>query len=136
MPSSNPKVAIVYTKPKTVLQDISELMHLADYQSFLPKFSSTLLKNNISWQHYKPACSTTPWQLEGVIKTLLDNGYKDLIPAHNGTVVVDPVMGAINNKHTPVEQKYGLKIVFLDFKPVKWLSLIHITEHTRLGMIS
>lgn len=121
MPSSNPKVAIVYTKPKTVLQDISELMHLADYQSFLPNFSSTLLKINISWQHYYPACSTTPWQLEGVIKTLLDNGYKDLIPAHNGTVVVDPVMGAINNKHTPVEQKYGLKSVFLDFKPVKWI---------------
>lgn len=115
------KVAVVYANPNTILDDISRVMHLAEYQSHLPKNKSTLLKINTSWQHYYPACSTTPWQLEGVIKTLQTDGYKDLIPAHNGTVVVDPVEGASNNKHSVVEDQYGLEGVFLDFPPTKWI---------------
>ena len=119
--STKPKVAVVYTRPETVLDDIGRAMRLAEYQEILPRDAATLLKINISWQHYYPACSTTPWQLEGVIKTLQADGYDDLIPAHNGTVVVDPVEGAIKNKHRVVEQKYGLESVFLDFPPVRWV---------------
>ena len=96
-------------------------MHLAGYQDVLPKEASTLLKINISWQHYYPACSTSPWQLEGVIKTLQDDGYNDLIPAQNGTVVVDSYEGEVNNKHKAVLDKYGLQSVHLDFPPVKWI---------------
>ena len=118
---SGPKVAVVYTRPETVLEDIGHAMRLADYQSHLSADAATLLKINISWQHYYPACSTTPWQLDGVIKTLRDDGYADLIPAHNGTVVVDPHEGAANNKHTTVEEKHGLESVFLDNPPVRWV---------------
>jgi uncharacterized protein (DUF362 family) len=118
---ARPKVAAVYTRPETVLEDISRAMRLAEYESHLAKDAATLLKINISWQHYYPACSTTPWQLEGVIATLQADGYTDLIPAHNGTVVVDPVEGSRNNKHRVVEEKYGLESVFLDFPPVKWV---------------
>ena len=92
--SAKPKVAVVYTSPVTVIDDIGRAMRLAEYESFLPKDVATLLKINISWQHYYPACSTSPWQLDGVITALKDDGYSDLIPAHNGTVVVDPVEGA------------------------------------------
>ena len=119
--SAKPKVAVVYTRPETVLDDIARAMHLAEYQSVLSTDVATLLKINISWQHYYPACSTSPWQLEGVIKALQGDGYQDLIPAHNGTVVVDPMEGAANNKHQVVERKYGLESVFLDFPPVKWV---------------
>ena len=118
---SKPKVAVVYTTPQTVLEDIARAMHLADYQSFLDSEAATLLKVNISWQHYYPACSTTPWQLDGVIGTLKADGYQELIPAHNGTVVVDPVEGWVNNRHRGVEERHGLKTVFLDFPPVKWV---------------
>ena len=116
-----PKVAVVYTTPETVLEDVGCAMRLADYKSFLNPDAATLLKINISWQHYYPACSTTPWQLEGVIKTLKADGYKNMIPAHNGTVVVDPYEGAENNKHTAVERKYGLNSVFLDIPPNRWV---------------
>ena len=75
-----PKVAVVYTTPETVLDDIGRAMRLADYEAYLPKDLSTLLKINISWQHYYPACSTTPWQLEGVIKTLKADGYGEDAP--------------------------------------------------------
>ena len=116
-----PKVAVLYTRPETVLEDIGRVMRLAGYQTALPIDNPTLLKINISWQHYYPACSTAPWQLEGVIKALQTDGYSDLIPAHNGTVVVDPHEGALNNRHTAVERKYGLDSVFLDLPPNRWV---------------
>ena len=116
---SKPKIAVVYTTPETVLDDIARAMHLAEYQAHLPRDLATLLKINISWQHYYPACSTTPWQLDGVIKTLLADGYQELVPTHNGTVVVDAREGATNNKHDVVESKHGLRSVHLE--DVKWV---------------
>ena len=103
-----PKVAVVFSSPATVQDDIARAMHLADYQSHLAPKLDTLLKVNISWQYYYPACSTTPWQLEGVINTLLKDGYESLIAAHNGTVVVDSFEGEENNKQKVVQDKYGI----------------------------
>ena len=116
--SQKPKVAVVYTTPRTVLEDVGRAMRLADYRSHLPKDLTTLLKINISWQHYYPACSTSPWQLDGVIKTLREDGYQDLVPTHNGTVVVDAREGQINNKHKAVEDKHGLEGLHLE--TVRW----------------
>ena len=117
--STKPKVAVVYTTPETVHEDISRAMRLADYQSHLQRDIATLLKINISWQHYYPACSTTPWQLEGVIKTLREDARGELISTHNGTVVVDAKEGAANNKHTVVEERYGVETVHLE--SVDWV---------------
>ena len=119
--SSRAKVAVVYTRPETVLEDIGKAMRLADYQSHLPVDIPTLLKINISWQHYYPACSTTPWQLEGVIQALQQDGYSDLIAAHNGTVVVDSFEGEVRNKQKPVQDKYSLPNVHLDVPPNRWI---------------
>ena len=83
------KVAVLKTTPDTVLEDYRQLMHLAGYEEALPKDVETILKINVSWQTWYPACSTVPWQLEGVIKTMQDDGYRDLIGAQNNTVVVD-----------------------------------------------
>ena len=116
---ARPKVAVVYATPDTVLDDVARAMQLADYTAHLPKGHATSLKINISWQHYYPACSTTPWQLEGVVKSLQSAGYDELIPTHNGTVVVDAREGAVNNKHTVVEAKYGLDSVYLE--DVRWV---------------
>ena len=119
--AAGPKVAVVYARPETVMDDIAKAMHLADYQSHLPADVPTLLKINISWQHYYPACSTSPWQLEGVIKTLQSDGYSDLIAAHNGTVVVDSFEGEVNNKQKVVTDKYNLENVHLDVPPSRWI---------------
>ena len=116
---TTPIVAVVPTTPQTVLDDIGTAMRLAGYQQTLPKDYATLLKINISWQHYYPACSTPPWQLDGAIRALKADGYDNLIPAHNGTVVVDAKVGAVNNKHTPVEQMHGLEALFLE--DAKWI---------------
>ena len=122
--SSDSTVAVVFTSPKTVLEDISRAMQLAKIDHYLNKDSSTLLKINISWQHWYPACSTTPWQLDGVIQGLQRGGYNNLIPAQNGTVVVNSYEGEIKNKHLSVLNKYKLQSVHLDTPPNEWVRYV------------
>ena len=71
-------VAVLYTRPETVIADYARLMELADYQGALTPGIPTLLKVNISWQHYYPACSTAPWQIEGVATKLRSDGFSNL----------------------------------------------------------
>ncbi len=117
------KVAVLKTTPQTVLDDYGRLMRLADYQKYLPKDKDTALKINISWGIFYPACSSVPWQLDGVIKTLLEDDYKrELIHGcHNRTVVVDAKVGEVNNKQRQVVvDKYGLRNVHL-YENERWI---------------
>ena len=79
-------VAAVKTSPETILEDIDKVMRLAHFDSVLPKGIRTGLKINISWQTWYPACSTEPWQLEGVIQTLRNSGYDDLVGVQSDLV--------------------------------------------------
>lgn len=115
------RVAVLQAEPETVLDDYRRLLKLAGYEAALPRDKSTLLKVNISWQQWYPACSTAPWQLEGVIRTLLEDGYQDLIAAHNRTVVVDAYVGERNNKQKLVVDKYGVRDVHLYEPEVEWV---------------
>ncbi len=116
------KVAVVKTKPETVLEDIGKAMRMAGYREALPAEKETALKINISWHHWYPAVSTTPWQLEGVIKTLLEDGYpkEKLYGAHNRTVVVNSHVGEVNNKHKPVLEKYDIRNIHL-YEGEEWV---------------
>jgi uncharacterized protein (DUF362 family) len=116
------KVSVLKTKPETILNDIGELMQLADYQKALPKDLATILKINISWQTWYPACSSNPWQIEGVIRQLQKDGYERLIAGHNDTVVVDAYVGERNNKHKYVVDKYGVENVHLYEPHVEWVT--------------
>ena len=116
---SNPVVAVVRTSPETVLNDIKVAMNLGGYTSVLPHDLATLLKINISWQHYYPACSTSPWQLDGVIRALAEDGYQNIIPTHNGTVVVDAKEGQVKNGHKFVEDLHDLSAIHLEEQ--KWI---------------
>ena len=119
--SARPVVAVVATTPATVLEDVGRAMRLAGAERVLSPDLATLLKINISWQHWYPGCSTTPWQLEGVIQGLHSLGHQELIAAHNGTVVVDSFEGEVNNKHKAVQDKYALPTVHLDTPPNRWV---------------
>jgi len=115
------KVAVLKTTPDTVLEDYRQLMHLAGYQEALPKDVETILKINVSWQTWYPACSTVPWQLEGVIKTLQDDGYQNLIGGQNNTVVVDAYVAERNNKQKIIVDQYGVRNVHLYEPQYKWV---------------
>ncbi len=121
---SQSKVAIVKTTPATVLADYHRLMNLAGYQEALPKDTETGLKVNISWHFFYPGSSTTPWQLEGVIRAMKKDGYSpDLIHAcHNRTVVIDAHFGERENKQVNVTDLHGLKNVHL-YEGEEWINV-------------
>ncbi len=115
------KVAILKTSPETVVEDYHRLCELAGYKEGLDFSSDTILKLNLSWTKYFPACSSQPWQVEGVVKSLLDDGFpKDkLFPVENKTVVTNPIKGANNNLWMPILKKYGLP--FIPLPDQKWI---------------
>ncbi len=114
------RVAVIKTDVERVLDDYGRVMRMAGYQHVVSKELPTLLKLNLSWTKYFPSCSTEPWQLEGVLKTMLEDGYDParLLPVENRTVVTDPWKGARNNRWLPVLERYGLK--FQPLTEVTW----------------
>lgn len=117
------RVAILKTKPETVLEDYARLLDLTEYSKSFPKDKETLFKINITWDTYYPSCSTTPWQLEGIIKKMIADGYdaKKFAAAHNKTVVVDARVGEKNNKHLFVTEKYNMKNYHLYEPQFEWV---------------
>ncbi len=114
-------VAVVKTSPSTVLEDIERVMTLGGVEQALPKGIRTGMKINISWQTWYPACSSTPWQIEGAIRTLKKAGYDDLVGVHNDTVVVDTSVGEVNNKHRFVTDQYGIPCIYLYNQEFEWV---------------
>jgi uncharacterized protein (DUF362 family) len=108
---SKPIVSVLKTSPDKVISDYSKLMNLADYKKVISKDVNTILKLNLSWSLYYPACSTEPWQLEGVLKTLQEDGFKNkkTIAVENQTVVTSPWKGAYGNKWLPILKDYNVK---------------------------
>jgi uncharacterized protein (DUF362 family) len=116
------KVVVLKTKPQTVLDDYERLLHLSQFERFISKEKDSLIKLNLSWTKYFPSCSSQPWQLEGVVRTLLQKGYQSdrLFPVENKTVVTHPVKGAKNNLWTPVLEKFGLP--FFPLTDTEWIT--------------
>lgn len=119
---AEPKVAVVYTTPATVLEDTQRAMEMADLKSALDAKATTILKDNISWHFPFPGANTTPWQLEGAILGLQKSGFKDLVCVQNKTVVTDALKGEDLNKYTPLFKKHNVPVRF-NFKDedMKWV---------------
>jgi uncharacterized protein (DUF362 family) len=117
MPS---QVAVLRTRPDTVVTDYGRLMRLAKYDQVLPREQDLIVKLNLSWTKYFPACSSQPWQVDGVLTTLLEDGYdwRRIFPVENKTVVTNPVKGCRNNKWYPVLERHGLP--FIPLPDVEW----------------
>src|SRR5207249_5272491 len=115
------KIAVLRTRPQTVVDDYGRLMRMASYTSVIDPSLPTILKLNLSWTKYFPACSSQPWQVEGVVRTLVSDGFErsKLFPVENKTVVTDPRRGAQNNLWLPVLKRYGLP--FIPLPEVDWM---------------
>jgi uncharacterized protein (DUF362 family) len=114
------RVAVVRTRPETVLADYGRVMDLAGYRDTLARDRDTLIKLNLSWTKYFPSCSSQPWQVDGVVGKMIADGYPRgrLIPIENKTVVTNPREGCRNNRWEPVLQKHGL--TFQPLTEVDW----------------
>jgi len=127
MGSSNSKIFVIKSSAGTVLQDYNKLMHLASYQSEIPKDKKIIIKLNLSWSKFFPACSSPPWQLEGVLKTMINDGYdsKKIFTAENRTVVTNIAKGIKGNKWAPIINDYGTwfvpltKIPFVPYESLR-----------------
>ena len=115
-------VAVLKTKPETVLADYEQLMKLAGFQQALDPAQPTILKDNISWHFPFPAANTTPWQLEATILALRNAGYADLSCVQNKTVVTDAFKGEDLNRYVPIFKKYAIPVLF-NFKDedMRWV---------------
>jgi len=113
-------VSLLKTSSETVIEDYNQLMQLANYQNSLSKDNNTILKLNLSWTLYYPACSPPPWQLKGVLNTLRSDDFQDVVAVENQTVVTHPWKGAYLNKWLPLLKEHEV-----DFQPltnVEWMT--------------
>lgn len=98
--------------PENILEDISRLMDLAGFREHLDPHKTVILKDNISWHYPFPAANTTPWQLEGVIKTLQTAGYNDISCVQNKTVVTDAFKGEDLNRYLPILNEHKVPVLY------------------------
>ena len=114
------RVAVVRTRPETVIEDYARVMDLAGYQAVLSRDRDTLLKLNLSWTKYFPACSSQPWQVDGVVTKMLGDGFAPsrLLPVENKTVVTEPREGCRNNRWESVLARRGL--TYTPLTDVEW----------------
>ncbi len=136
MMSQKSKVAVLYTKPGTVLEDYERLFELADGKEALDRSATTILKDNITWHFPMPAANTTPWQLEGTILALRKAGYEDVVCVQNQTVITNAFKGEDLNGYVPIFQGHKIPVYYnfrpedmtwIEFKPkARMLALDHI----------
>ncbi len=118
------KVALVRTKPDTVLDDIERVCELAGMSKTLDKSATTILKDNISWHMPMPGANTTPWGLEGIYLALKNAGYEDVVVVENKTVVTIAEKGDKLCKFKPVFEKYKIPVLFnFNDSDMKWIKI-------------
>jgi uncharacterized protein (DUF362 family) len=117
------RVALLRTRPETVLDDVARLCELAGVRGALDPAATTILKDNISWHFPYPGANTTPWQLEGTILALRDAGLSDLVCVQNDTVVTDPKKGERLNGYVAVLAAHGVPVRYNCFDwDLKWVT--------------
>jgi len=104
------KVAVVRTRPDRVLDDIWRAFELAGAAGHLDPAAPTILKGNISWHYPFPGANSTPWQIEGAIRSLQKLGGGRLYAVENDTVVTDPRKGEKLLKFDRVFDKYDVEV--------------------------
>jgi uncharacterized protein (DUF362 family) len=116
------KVAILRTKPGSVLNDIDKLFDLAEGASSLDPKTTTIIKDNISWHYPLPSANTTPWQLEGTIQALKKHGFDKISCVQNKTEVTNAYKGEDLNCYKPIFKDYDIDVRynFLE-KDMKWV---------------
>jgi uncharacterized protein (DUF362 family) len=127
-----PQIFIKKTTAQTVLHDYAALMDLANYRQHFGIDEKIIIKLNLSWSKYFPACSSPPWQVEGVLKKMREDGFvgDNLYTAENKTVVTNIEKGLKGNKWGPIIAKYDANFVpltevkFTPYEPIKPLHVL------------
>ena len=113
MTCNKSQIFVVKTTSKTILEDYKKLMYLAQYKDFFDINEKIIIKLNLSWSKFFPSCSSPPWQVEGVLKTMIEDGYNPIkiFTAENETVVTNIERGIQGNRWGSIIKKYGVWFV-------------------------
>jgi uncharacterized protein (DUF362 family) len=106
------QVAVLRTRPETVLEDYQRLFELAGGPQALDPGATTILKDNITWHFPMPGANTTPWQLEGTILALRRAGFDDLVCVQNQTVVTNAFKGEDLNGYVPIFKQHNIPVLY------------------------
>ena len=106
------KVAVLKTRPESILDDYERLTALAGMNTALQAGATTILKDNISWHFPFPAANTTPWQMEGTILALQRAGFMDIVCVQNKTVVTNAFKGEDLNNYVPIFKRYNIPVLY------------------------
>ncbi|MBN1370497.1 MAG: DUF362 domain-containing protein [Anaerolineaceae bacterium] len=124
------KVAVLYTKPESVLEDYRRLCELGGMKEALDPSATTILKDNITWHFPMPGANTTPWQMEGVVLALREAGFPDVVCVQNQTVVTNAFKGEDLNGYVPIFRHYDLPVKY-NFKPEE-MTWVHYQPKARM----
>jgi uncharacterized protein (DUF362 family) len=113
------KVTVLKTSSNTIIEDYNRLMRLSDFEKIISRTNKTIIKINLSWSLFYPACSTPPWQLDGVLNLLRADGYEDIVGVENQTVVTQPWKGAHQNKWLPILKQFNVE--YMPLTNVEWV---------------
>jgi uncharacterized protein (DUF362 family) len=114
------RVTVLKTSPETVVEDYARLLREADYSETIKAGRDTVLNINMPWDLWFPGCATAPWQLEGIVRTLIDDGFDaaSIKPVEAGCGHGDPHKGERNNGLTVAAERAGVVITCLEGSPV------------------
>ncbi len=106
-------VVVLKTKPETVLDDYRRVMHIAEYEGFIDKSKETIIKLNLSWSKFYPACSTNPYIFDGLLLKMIADGFdrRSIQAVENETVVTNIYAGTKGNNWYPVMKKHKIKFL-------------------------
>lgn len=129
------RVTVMKTVPETVVEDYGRLLRVAGFLDTIKPGRDTVLSISLPWHLWFPACSTAPWQLEGVARALLKNGFdaESILPTDSGFGNKDPRRAESNNGLTVAAERVGLRITSLEEPPVSWMRYKAKADLTVLG---
>jgi uncharacterized protein (DUF362 family) len=107
---SKARIAVIRTKPDTVLNDTVKLFELAGGDKHLRSNTGTIIKDNISWHFPFPSANTTPWQLEGTIRALKKYGFGEISCVQNKTEVTNAFKGEQLNLYENIFSAYKIDV--------------------------
>ena len=107
-----------------VIASVQRAMELAHWQEFIPRGAEVSLKPNLGWDLFLPGAVTSPWALEGVVRTIHDWVAKIYV-VESDQVVVDVEKAFRLNRIDRVCREYGLTWVNMTRGPMQTVSLPH-----------
>lgn len=124
-----PTVSIVRVVSATpsrddVVASVERAMELADWRAFIPRGAEVALKPNLGWDLFLPGATTSPWALEGVVRTIRDWVGKIHV-VESDQVVVDVEKAFHLNRIDRICREYDLAWVNMTRGPMRTVPLPH-----------